>query len=274
MKMPSQNFNTHIFIFVFILIIAIPLTCKSKCLVGDCTNGTGTATLAGVKTFEGVFVNGKPAGSGIMTYSNGNIISGSFVGWNPVGKALLQCSNGSEYEIDLSGNNGLSSKMKKACTVVVPIEIDPEYEAEIQRQLDRVSISERNLQIATQDKAQRNSPPPPSIAYLPNESSRGSEYEQNMIDDIQVKIQKYKSSNMSVGNRAKFVSELEIEKSTIIAGSDSQQAIQNLESTHDYIKSLNISPGNERKLLDFVRKAKIVLLRRGVPNSTFPGFTY
>lgn len=104
-------------------------------------------------------------------------------------------------------------------------------------------------------------------------AANGSEYEQNMIDEIQVKIQNYKSSNMSVGNRAKFVSELEIEKSTIIAGSDSQQAIQNLESTEDYIKSLNITPGNERKLLDFVRKAKIVLLRRGVPNSTFPGFT-
>jgi hypothetical protein len=105
-------------------------------------------------------------------------------------------------------------------------------------------------------------------------AANGSEYEQNMINDIQIKIQEYKSSNMSVGNRAKFVSELEIEKSTIIAGSDSQQAIQNLESTEYYIKSLNISPGNERKLLDFVRKAKIVLLRRGVPNSTFPGFNY
>jgi hypothetical protein len=49
-----------------------------------------------------------------------------------------------------------------------------------------------------------------------------------MIDDIQAKIQHYKSSNMSVGNRAQFVSELEIEKSIIIAGYDSQQAIQNL----------------------------------------------
>ncbi|MBU1647768.1 MAG: hypothetical protein KKF37_00245 [Proteobacteria bacterium] len=110
-----------------------------------------------------------------------------------------------------------------------------------------------------------------NIVYIHDLANAG-EYEQGMINNIQSEIQKYKSSNMSVGNRAKFVSEFEIEKSTIIAGYDTQQAISNLESTENYITSLGISPGNERKLLDFVRKAKIVLLRKGVPNSTFPGF--
>jgi aminopeptidase-like protein len=93
-----------------------------------------------------------------------------------------------------------------------------------------------------------------------------------ILEDIQRQIQKYKASRMSVGNRAMYVAELEIEKSTILAGFDKSKAIDNLKNTEWYIKSLRISSGNERKLLAFVRKANIVLLRGGIPNATFPGF--
>jgi hypothetical protein len=199
-KMPNQNFNIHISIFLFILLIATPSPCNSKCLMGNCINGTGKATLAGVKTFEGIFANGKPEGSGIMTYSTGNIISGNFVGWNPVGKAILKCANGSEHKIDTSDNNSLSNKIKNACTVVVPRKIDPEYEAEIQRQLDRVSVYTRNMQIAEQINAQREMAhqPQQSITSPPSGSNNGGS------SKINLEKRRLEAKYISASSRCKY----------------------------------------------------------------------
>jgi hypothetical protein len=169
MRLPNK---THIVILALSLFSVTPSFCRSKCLSGNCFNGTGKATLAGVKTYEGSFLNGKPEGIGTLKYSNGHTINGSFSSWQPVGDNTLTCANGSEHTIDPA--NDLYTQIKSACLETKPIEIDYKAEAEIQRKLDRVAIYSRNMRIADQVNSQRKAFHAQKVAQQRNSGASSS----------------------------------------------------------------------------------------------------
>lgn len=60
------------------LIIIMPATLLSKCLDGDCRNGTGRYRYSNGDVYTGKFWNGRPHGRGVCRYSGGEVYSGMF----------------------------------------------------------------------------------------------------------------------------------------------------------------------------------------------------
>ncbi len=116
MKTNHSHYNIHLFITLVILLLTAPSLCKSKCLSGDCNNGSGVKSLAGVKKFKGHFINGQPAGQGILSWQTGISAEGYFKGWD-ISKGIchIKCSDNITHFYAFTKTESVGSVARLVC---------------------------------------------------------------------------------------------------------------------------------------------------------------
>ena len=194
--------------FVFLIVFFTPFFAIGKCLKGNCDNGEGKATLLGVKTYEGTFVNGQPYGTGILALSNGYTVKGTFNKWSPVGKCYLVCKDSSEHQVNF-GEMDLSDAIRKKCTY------NPIQEARDSGKIPQITVAGQGKDLVSGTKR---------VSYFKGKSRRTKAIEN--IENKKYQTKQRMRIKKSYGVGSSTVDELDRKLDSL----DDRQAVVNGES--------------------------------------------